>query len=49
MLTKLEMLRVGFESFGALPAPNPKLFYYTPTFIVDAFFYPPYFKSSAAL
>ncbi len=42
MFTKLEMLRLGFESFAAFPAPNPKLFSYTPTFVVELFFYPPY-------
>ncbi len=47
MFTKFEMLRVGFESLGARPAPNPKLLSYIPTLFVDPFFSPPCFSDYA--
>lgn len=39
------MLRVGFESLGARPAPKPKFVYYVPTLLPELFFSPACFKS----
>ena len=50
MLTKFEILRVGFASFDAFPAPKPKFCSSWPTLAVDAFLsYPSFFWASLTL